>query len=130
MPDSGDTIVEMDRHELLRAMRLASIFARESANIVKFDISQNNLTITANAPQVGGQESIVDAKVDGPNAQIAFNYRYVLDLLNASTCSTMKLLTTTALGPGLWLEASSGQGKGNNQLDYKHVIMPVRVENN
>ena len=132
MPDNGDTIAEMDRHELLRAMRLAAIFARESANIVKFQIEPSQITISANAPQVGGQESTVDASVEGPAAQIAFNYRYVLDFLNAVTSSSVKLLMTTALGPGLWLESSTSKSKSKDSqetaLHYKHVIMPVRVE--
>lgn len=142
MPDSGDTIVEMDRLELLRAMRLAAIFARESANIVKFAISPpqirgaggGNLKISANAPQVGGQESTVDASVEGPAAQIAFNYRYILDFLNASQSSSIKFLMTSSLGPGLWLESESSKskskGSSDTALQYKHVIMPVRVESN
>jgi DNA polymerase-3 subunit beta len=140
MPDTGDTIVEMDRQELLRAMRLAAIFARESANIVKFNIFSSAqkgaggsfLSVSANAPQVGGQESTVDVAVDGPAAQIAFNYRYILDFLNACTSPSVKLLMTTSLGPGLWLESASSQtksrGSSGTALQYKHVIMPVRVE--
>ena len=131
MPDSGDTVVEMSRSALLRAMRLAAIFARESANIVRFTIQKDQLIISANAPQVGGQESTVDAKVDGPEAQIAFNYRYVLDYLNCGDSSAVQLLMTNALGPGLWLEINPSTKQSKNEitsLDFKHVIMPVRVE--
>lgn len=135
MPETGDTIVELDRNELLRAMKLASIFARESANIVKFKIDssagQGDVTISANAPQVGEQQTKVDAKITGPSAQIAFNYRYVLDFINNTDSRNIKFLMTNSLGPGLWLETDGKPKKENSRnqtMQYKHVIMPVRVE--
>ncbi len=128
MPEGGDTTIEVSRTELLRAMRLAAIFARESANIVRFTIQKDQLVISANAPQVGGQESAVDAKVDGPEAQIAFNYRYILDYLNCGDSPAVQLLMTNALGPGLWFEIESKSSSKKTTLQFKHVIMPVRVE--
>ncbi len=123
MPESGETVVEMDKEELHRAMKLASVFARESANIVKLDIDAVRVMVSANAPQVGDNEVVVDAKVTGAGGKIAFNYKYVLDYLNAVMGNTVVLHFSGSLAAGLWKE----EGKSTLN-EFVHVIMPVRVE--
>lgn len=123
LPEEGAVSVSMSRDDLLRAMKLAAVFARESANIVKLEMREGSLIVSANAPQVGGNQAVVDAKVTGNGVRMAFNYRYVLDYLNVIKANTLELSTNGPLAPGLWTVAGE---KGKSE--FRHVIMPVRLE--
>ena len=120
LPETGETVVEMSREELLRACKLAGVFARESSNIVKFDVGAGRVMVSANASSVGGNEVTVDAKVSGDGGGIAFNYRYLLDYLNVVDEKGIIFEMSTSLAPGLWKTDGAG--------DFAHVIMPVRLE--
>ena len=52
IPKEGKTKVVLEKDDFRRAIKMAAIFARESANIVKLDIGENELVISANSPQV------------------------------------------------------------------------------
>jgi len=124
MPDAGETVMRVGTSELTRAVKLASVFARESANIIKLLITENQVTVSANAPQVGDNEAKIQAEVEGPGGGVAFNYRYVLDYLQVVGSDEVSLEMNGPLSPGLW--KISGKTKG--AAEFKHVIMPMRLE--
>jgi len=120
IPTETKTTIIFDREEFLRAVRIASIFARESANIVKLKIEKGKLKISANAPQVGENESIIDVKIKGEEQEIAFNFRFLLDFLNSISSEQVTLEMTGALNPGVFKPLSDDS--------FLHIIMPVRVQ--
>ena len=77
----------LDREELLRAVRPAALIAHESANIVKLAVSADGepgITVSANA-EVGDHVGQVEAGVEGDGTTIAFNARYLADVLTNVT---------------------------------------------
>ncbi len=123
--------IVIEANELVKAVRLASVFARESANIVKFQTSNLpageagfKLKISANAPEVGDNESEVDVKVEGEMTEefsIAFNFHYLLDFLSAIGGSgEMTIELTSSTTPGVF--------KTTSDPNFLHLIMPVRVQ--
>lgn len=123
IPASSPIKLTLDADSLLRAVRLASVFARESANIVKLKIANSKLSISANAPQVGENESEVEAKIAGNNEDfsIAFNFHYLMDFLTAIGGSGE--VTIEFSGP-----TAPGVFRSNSDPDFLHLIMPVRVQ--
>lgn len=121
LPDNGEIMAEMAKDDLIRAIKLASVFARGSANIVKLEITKGAVIVSANAAQVGDNEVIVDAKTSG-EVVMAFNFRYILDFLNVLEDNSVVLKSNGSLSASLWL------GKDIEDYNFKHVIMPVRVE--
>jgi len=109
----------LDKEELLQAVRLASVFARESANVVRFSVAVDSLTLSANSPSVGENQVKVPAKVDGETMEIAFNYKFVLDYLSICEADTVEIRFTESLSPGLFLDAKDPA--------FTHLIMPVRL---
>ena len=84
LPASHATRAVLDREELLRAVRPAALIAHESANIVKLQISgdgEPGITVSANA-EVGDHVGQVEAAVEGDGTTIAFNARYLADVLD------------------------------------------------
>jgi DNA polymerase-3 subunit beta len=120
IPKAWTTNAVVDRDELQRAVKSASIFARDSANIVRFKIDRNLVEVSANTPQVGKNAVTVDAKVEGDGGEIAFNSRFVTDLLNNFDGEEILFEMTGSLNPGVF------KIPGNET--FLHIIMPVRVQ--
>ena len=120
IPKNFGTKLEVASDELHQAVRAAAVFARDSANIVKFKINSLGLVISANAPQVGENEIEVEAKVTGDDSEIAFNSRYLLEMLSIVKAKNLLLECSGPLNPGLF--------KIPGDSSWLHIIMPVRVQ--
>ena len=126
IPKECTTRTIVDTHELLGATRRASFFARDNSDIVKISISPGesdlavgSLTISANAAEVGDNTSEVDASIDGPAAQIAFNVRYLNEALGVLKSGQVALETQTPSSPGVLRLVGS--------TEFTHVIMPMHL---
>ena len=116
----------MDTQEFLSATKRASYFARDNADIIKLtlapsngDLKPANVTIAANAAEVGDNASELDASIEGEPGQIAFNVRYLGDVLNVVKSGQVALETQSPSSPGVVRPV------GN--LDFTHVIMPMHL---
>jgi DNA polymerase-3 subunit beta len=120
IPEKWTTKIVLEKESFLRAVRTASIFARESANIVKFKIQKSKFQISANAPQVGDNLIELETKQEGEENSIAFNSRFILDFLNSTEANEISFEMTTSLNPGIFRPVGDSS--------YFHIIMPVRVQ--
>jgi DNA polymerase-3 subunit beta len=84
---------------------------------VKLNFSKNNLTITANTPEVGeGRESIA-VNYKGKDFAVAFNPQYLMDPLKALENDEVFLELTDELSPGVVKVTSP----------FLYVLMPMRM---
>lgn len=120
IPDGSNTTVTLDKDEFAASVKMCSVFARESANVVKLKIGNNQLELSASTPQVGQNRVEVEAKVDGPPLEIAFNYKFLTDFLAISKGKQITLELNQPLTPGLFKDISDP--------DFFHIIMPVRIQ--
>ena len=121
VPQSHTTRAVLDREELLRAVRPAALIAHESANIVKLQVnteSEPGITVSANA-EVGDHVGQVEAAVEGDGTTIAFNARYLADVLTNVTADQFALELNGPLSPGVFKPVGDDH--------YIHVVMPVRT---
>jgi len=117
IPAEATERVGLGREEFLQALRRAEIMTSEKSNSVKLTFSKNNLTITANTPEVGeGRESIA-VNYKGKELAIAFNPGYLMDPLKALENDEVFMELTDELSPGVI--------KINGPFLY--VIMPMRM---
>lgn len=119
VPQEHKTRLVLKREEFLQAVRMAAIFARDAANITKLKIKNEKLKISANAAAVGSNTATIDVGQEGEDNSIAFNYRYLLEFLNNLDSEEIVFEMTEGLSPGVF--------KVPDDLDYLHIIMPVRV---
>ncbi|MGZ6255477.1 MAG: DNA polymerase III subunit beta [Candidatus Limnocylindria bacterium] len=122
IPTGHTSRAVLDREAFLAGARRASIFARDSANIVKIEIggeAGDGVSITAHAADVGDAADALEASIDGQPTSIAFNARYLIDVLSNLGADEAALELSGPLAPGV----IRGVGKD----DYVHVIMPVRT---
>jgi DNA polymerase-3 subunit beta len=120
VPASSKTRLELDKEALQSAVRAAAVFAKDSANIVKFKIDDKGLTISANAPQVGENEVGLSGKKTGDNIEVAFNSRYLMEMLAVIDQEKIILEASGPLSPGVF--------KLPDDPGFLHIIMPVRVQ--
>ena len=114
----------LNREDFLAGTRRASFFARDSANIVKVEVGgedgeASGVTISAHAVDIGDNADSLDASVEGSPTTIAFNARYLTDVLGALGTDEAILELSGPLAPGVI--------RGVGKSEYVHVIMPVRT---
>jgi DNA polymerase-3 subunit beta len=127
IPTDWATRTIVSTQEFQKAVRVASFFAKDSANILRVqvepgaDLTPGVLTLSANAAEVGDNKSQLDCMVDGEAGQIALNVRYLLDVLNVMNTSQVALETKTPGSPGVIRPV------GEDGL--VHVVMPMYLAN-
>ena len=121
IPKNPPIKILVDKEEFLRAVKLASIFARDAANVVKIIVLKENLKIVAESGQSGSQETKVDAKVEGitPDFEISFNFRFLEEFIHSVNGEEVKMEFSTTTAAGIFTDSSDS--------NYLHLIMPVRV---
>lgn len=119
IPSKSETTARVARGELIGAVRLASVFARESAHTITMDVSSDKVKLHSEAAQVGQNTSEVTAKVTGVGAAISLNARFLLDVLGVIDGDEVELKLNDKLDPCLVVPVS----KDSN---YLHLIMPLR----
>ncbi len=112
--------VEFDRDEMLKAVKICSIFARDSANIIKFSIEKEKIVVSSQTASVGENTVSIEARLTGEANEIAFNAKYLLDALSNISAERMNFSMTGPLNPGVFKIA--------NNESYLHLIMPIRVQ--
>ncbi|MGD9893735.1 MAG: DNA polymerase III subunit beta [Dehalococcoidia bacterium] len=126
IPQSYATRAVVPVSEFLRETRISSIFSREGSGIVRLQVTPGEgpavgqLHISARADEVGDNEGEIDATVDGDASKIAFNSKYLQDVLSVLDSGQVALETTNPSSPGVLRPVGSD--------NYVHVVMPMFVQ--
>ena len=126
IPQSYTTRAVVDINEFLRIAKMSSIFARDASGIVRIvvtpgaELTPGKVTVSAQAEEIGDNVSEIDALVDGEEAKIAFNVKYLSDVLSILHQTQVALEITTPSSPGVIRPI----GVDN----YTHVVMPMFVQ--
>ncbi len=134
IPESHATRTVVNTAELQNAVKASAVFAREAMNTVRVQIAPagemgaplgsagsatGKMTMTATSAESGDNVSDIDATVDGEPVEIAFNTRYLADVLNVLHSPQVAIETSGSSSPGVI--------KAVNRDDFTHVIMPMHL---
>ncbi len=122
VPTSYNTRAVVDTAEFLKAVRLSYLFARDSANIVRFNVvpgDPGKLVLTASSAEMGDNEAVVDALVEGEPLQAAFNAKFMIDVLQVVDTPQVLFELISPARPGVFRPVGAGEE------EYIHVIMPM-----
>jgi DNA polymerase-3 subunit beta len=120
IPSDFSVSVAFDKEEMQKAVRICSIFAKDSANIIKLSFHSDHVTVSSQTPSVGENMVNVDAKLSGDENAIAFNARYLVDLFANVSASNMVFEMIGPLNAGVFRIA--------DDASFLHLIMPIRVQ--
>lgn len=119
IPASFENRTIVERTELLKALKLAAVFAKDSSNIVKLVVKDNSIQLSSEAKELGGQQTSIEAKAEGAEITIAFNNRFLVDALSAANTSQVIIEFSGNLSAALI------KPMGDEGLEY--IVMPVRL---
>ncbi|MGD0523382.1 MAG: DNA polymerase III subunit beta [Candidatus Microgenomates bacterium] len=125
IPKSSAVKIAVDKEEMLRAVKLASVFARDSANIVKIKVGKDTLGFSAESSTSGSQKNKIDAKVEWKGSvvedfEIAFNYHFIEEFLHAVSGEEVSIEFSSESTPGVFGDPTDPT--------FLHLIMPVKIQ--
>jgi DNA polymerase-3 subunit beta len=119
IPSEYTTRVEIATSDLLSGVKTASVFAGDG-RVIRFDISPGKVVISARSEEAGEEAGEIEAHVEGKEAHIAFNGRYLMDFISSFREEKVVLELTSPQVPAVF--------KPVEGEDYIHIIMPVFVQ--
>ncbi len=120
IPTSPGISVSVDKNDLARAIKLASVFAREESGVIKMEVGEGYLKISSESKQVGLESSKIEAKVEGGTLNILYNFKFIEEFLNVTQADDVQIKLTDATSPAIFVDPKDP--------DFLHLIMPVRVQ--
>ncbi len=121
IPTAATTRVSVSTDEFRSAIKMAQIFAKDSGSNIKLKLkAPKEISISANSPHLGDNVSQVAGTVSGKDLEIAFNAKFILDVLAVLKSETIKL--------DLSGESTAGLIFGEKDPSFLYVIMPLRVD--
>ncbi|MBI2356005.1 MAG: DNA polymerase III subunit beta [Candidatus Doudnabacteria bacterium] len=118
IPKTFKTEAEVGKSELLHALKAASLFAPDSNN-VQVEAGKTELTVAASSAAAGENVTKVAAAVKGDSNSAVFNFRYLIDCLNALPEEKVILKMINDASPAMLLPA----GRDN----YLYIVMPIKL---
>jgi DNA polymerase III subunit beta len=119
IPSSFIARAVVEKEGLLKAVKLAAIFAKSESNVVTMKVGEDKLILTSEAKELGNQQNEVESQIEGESLQIAFNAKFLQDALSATGSTQLMIEFSGPLSPALI------KPMGIEGLEY--IIMPVRL---
>ena len=117
-PETWDHDVRLPRTELLESVKRVSQLAQKNRPLM-IALTQGELTISAETPDLGDAEERMPANFDGEELAIGFNHEFFRDGLEAIKGDEVLLRLISPLRPGL-LQPVDGD-------DFRYLVMPIRL---
>ncbi len=132
IPQRYNTRVVLSTSAFLKACKQAEIFAREGSHIARVNIiagepmQPGKVEITGQSEETGYNQTVVDATVEGKPQLIAFNVRFLREVLDVIKTPNVALETTAETSPGVirqqCLHLRRTAGKGLLQLLQQQAV--------
>ena len=120
IPSSSDLNFFVDREELLQTVKIAAIFAKESAGTISLEVDKEDQLLKVNsvANQMGENHSQIAISTDS-DGSININSRYLVDALNSFDEDILDIRFSKGLAPFIVSPHKSGEE------GHLHLIMPI-----
>ncbi len=126
IPKSYQTRTLLTTSNFLKACKQAEIFAREGSLIAQINIVPGEeemvpgkVEISGRSEETGFSQAVLEATIEGPGVLIAFNVRYLREVLDVIKTPNVALETTKPTSPGLIRQVGEDS--------FLHVIMPMHL---
>ncbi len=126
IPKGYKTRTVVSTEEFRKACKSSDIIAREAAHTTRLkvkpgddDLVPGHVTISATAAETGDNMAELDATIEGEPVEIAFNVKYLVDVLNVIDTPNVALETSASTSPGVLRPVGRD--------DYVYVVMPMHL---
>ncbi len=142
VPQNADTTMTIPLESVEQVARSMQVIAREGSAIVRMvareDEGQGRLTVSSNAEDLGNSEGTLDIDLEGEEGKIAFNVRFLTDLVSNAQGGTSNPIETSdgadgVTGPeklivAITTPSSPAVFRLSNHPGFTHVVMPMYVQ--
>ena len=142
VPQNADTTMTIPLESVEQVARSMQVIAREGSAIVRMvareDEGQGRLTVSSNAEDLGNSEGSLDIDLEGEEGKIAFNVRFLTDLVGNAQGGTSNPIETSdgadgVTGPeklivAITTPSSPAVFRLSNHPGFTHVVMPMYVQ--
>ncbi len=119
LPTSFQTTLNANREQFANALERANIISRgEKKNLVKFEIKENILVLTAES-ELGSIKESVSIRLWGKDLNINFNAKYISDCLRAIQNEFIKIQFNTSVSPCIITPGETDE--------CTYFILPIRI---
>lgn len=119
LPQEHKLVINVKRQDFQNGLERASLMAKDgNSNLIKLETQEDTLIITSNS-QLGKVREEVSINLQGDGIQIAFNSRYLLDVLKNMEEDDIDIEMTSSVSPCVI--------KGKNMNNAKYLVLPVRL---
>ncbi len=118
IPGDFITTLRISRPMFLNSLERASVVAKEAKNLVKLDIKENYVNVSAISESGNVNENII-SNLEGKDITIAFNSKYLCDALRASTDEFVNIYLNSPISPCV-IRPYSGD-------EYLYLILPIKI---
>lgn len=121
LPTSFLTEFKASKPVFENAVERAGVVAKGTKNLIKFDVKENYVNITANS-EIGNVNENVLINLEGKDVVIAFNSKYILDCMRVIDDDFIKVSLNTPIAPCII--------RPNSDQSSLYLILPIRITNN
>jgi DNA polymerase III subunit beta len=125
IPRGYKTRTVVSTNEFLKACKQAEIIAREGTNVARLnitpagDLKPGTVEISAQSEETGSSEIFLDATIEGNPLLIAFNVKFLREVLEVVKTPSVAVETTVANSPGVIRPVGDES--------FLHIIMPMHL---
>jgi DNA polymerase III subunit beta len=124
IPKENPNVLIVDRSQFLGAIKRVSIFANKTTHQVKLKLAGSELNISAEDLDFSNEANErLTCNYDGNDLEIAFNSRFLMEMLNNIDSSEVKIAMSEPSRAGLLMPNSSD----NESEDILMLVMPVML---
>jgi len=121
LPRTFERLITLERKSLLAAVERIAVLADQKNNILKCSINADNqeVTLSVDAKDVGSGTESMPAQVSGESIDIAFNVKYLIDILKTAASSEIQMQLNDATAPVI-IKPLGG-------VNATFLVMPVQL---
>ncbi len=120
IPNEFSSFCLVEANKLFEAVERVSLLAKDGEyNIIKIKFTETAIELSGNNPDAGSATEVLDTSPEGEPVEIAFNAKYLLDVLRIAGAGTVKFHLKSALSPVMI--------KILEDIDYTYILTPIRT---
>lgn len=120
IPKKNEHTLVAEVSPLLAVVNRMSLLAADKGNSVKFHLSADGIKVTAATADLGEGDESLDADYSGNEMTVAFNAKYLMDVLKSLGTERLEMKLSTPLSPTLITPVGADTGA-------RYVVMPMRA---
>jgi len=122
IPKNNDKKLKIEKEKIYGSLRRVSTMASERVEGIKLSLKQNSMELSSYHQDFGDAKEEVEVNYEGPNIEIGFNARYLIEALHVIDTDEVIMELKDEGSPGIIRPETS-----KDPSDQLCIVMPMRI---